>query len=624
MSYTVSPGINIVEQDLSQVVNQISSTPGGFVGDFEWGPVLEVTTVANQNDLVNKFGKPNDDNFVSFWSASNFLDYTYNLQLVRTVGSLAKNAVATGTAILIKNKTHYEENFAAGEASVGPVAAKYPGTKGNGLQVHIADSASFSGIALTGDITTLTTSKSVVGVGTFFTTELHVGAVLKNGAGATIGTVASITDDTHLTLETNAIVAVNANVATFNWKYAANFGIAPSTSTYVASRGGSNDELHVVIVDSLGKFTGTIGAILKTYPFLSKASDAKDATGNSSYYANVLLNDSYVFWMDHPTLGTNWGSQSTNTAFTSLVTPSISVLSGGVDSVSADGDKETGWTLFNNTETVNVGLLVTGDASPALQNYVISSIAEVRKDSVAFVSPQRTDVINNSGSEATACVTSRNLLPSSSYAVMDSGWKYQYDRFNDVYRWIPLNADNAGLCARTDNNYQPWYSPAGVSRGQIKNVTKLSWNPSKADRDILYVSGVNPVVTFPRQGTMLYGDKTLQSHSSAFDRINVRRLFIVLEKSISVASQYQLFEFNDVYSQAAFRNLVNPFLREVQGGKGITDFSVICDSTNNTAAIAANNQFRAQVIVKPNYSTNFIELNFTCVNNIAQFNVIGG
>ena len=624
MSFSISPAVTIVETDLTNVVNQVSTTPGAFVGDFEWGPAMEVRTVADSNALVGTFGKPNDTNFVSFFSASNFLDYTNNLQIIRVVGSTARNAVAEGTALLIENRSIYEAQYAAGEASVGVAAAKYPGTKGTGLILSIADSGSFADVTIQGTVTATLGSTTVTGVGTSFIAELHLGDVLKNSAGAVIGTVASVVTDTEVTLTNNAAVAVTAAAIKYDWAYASYFGIAPGTSSFVNSKGGSNDELHAVVIDGLGKFTGTAGTILKAYPFLSKASDAFDASGNSVYYANALANDLYIWWMGHPAGTTTWGNASSNTAFDSLSFPSVSALVGGVDDTPTDGEKLTGWLIFQNTEQYDVSLLVTGDASQSLLASIINDVAESRLDCVAYFSPARSAVINNTGNEVADIITYANTLPNSTYAFGTCNWKYQYDRFNDVYRWVPDNGDIAGLAARTDANYAPWYSPAGNNRGSIKNVTKLAWNPAKTDRDNLYINAINPVVTFPRQGTLLYGDKTFTVKPSAFSRINVRRLFIVLEKSIATASQYQLFEFNDVFSQANFRNLVSPFLREVQGGRGIQGFSVICDSSNNTPQVVSNNQFKAQIVVQPNYSINAIELNFVATNNIATFNVIGG
>jgi phage tail sheath protein FI len=280
--------------------------------------------------------------------------------------------------------------------------------------------------------------------------------------------------------------------------------------------------------------------------------------------------------------------------------------------------------LFNNADSVDVSLLMAGPTTTDTIPEKLITICESRKDAVAFISPDFDDVVDNAGSESTDIVAYAETITKSSYAVMDCGWKYQFDKYNDVYRWVPLNGDIAGLCARTDSNRDPWFSPAGLSRGVIKNVVKLSWNPTKAERDILYKAGVNPVVTFPGEGTILYGDKTLVNRPSAFDRINVRRLFIVLEKSIAKAARSSLFEFNDEFTRAAFVNLVEPYLRDVKGRRGIYDFKVVCDTTNNTPEVIDRNEFIGDIYIKPARSINYIQLNFVAVRTGVSFDEIVG
>jgi phage tail sheath protein FI len=311
--------------------------------------------------------------------------------------------------------------------------------------------------------------------------------------------------------------------------------------------------------------------------------------------------------------------------FTNIGKPETVSLVGGVsDDVLTDSAAITGYSLFANTELVDVSLIPLGGASQATQIYVINNVAEARKDCMAFMSPALADVLNAVGIEANNIIAVRNALPSSSYAALDSGWKYQYDRYNDVYRWIPLNGDSAGLCARTDFTNDPWWSPAGFNRGQIKNVIKLAYSPNQTDRDRLYPIGVNPVVSFKGQGTILYGDKTMLSKPSSFDRINVRRLFIVLEKAIATASKYQLFEFNDPFTRAQFRSFVEPFLRDVKGRRGIADFLVVCDETNNTGEVIDGNRFKASIYIKAARSINFIELQFVSTPTGAQFSEVVG
>jgi hypothetical protein len=430
-----------------------------------------------------------------------------------------------------------------------------------------------------------------------------------------------------------------ADSANFSgWAYKANFPAAPSTSAYATKNSSSGDELHIVVVDSLGKWTGTAGTVLESYAFLSKASDAKKEDGSTAYYKNAINSQSaYVWWANHPTgaaitadgAKSAWGVNAQGRTFLLLNGTVSADLAGGLDSLtSTNGQKIEAFELFSDGESLDVNLVMCGKADSVVANYVTQNVAEVRKDCVAFISPQNTSngevLTGTTSAVATAIVAYRNLITSSSYAVIDSGYKYQYDRYNDEYRWIPLNGDVAGLCARTDYTDDPWFSPAGLNRGQIKNVVKLAFNPRKTDRDTLYMAGVNPVVSFPGQGIVLFGDKTAQAKPSAFDRINVRRLFITLEKSISTAAKYQLFEFNDGFTRAQFKNIVEPFLRDVKGRRGITDFLVVCDGTNNTGEVIDTNRFVADIYIKPARSINFIQLNFIATRTGASFNEIAG
>ena len=425
----------------------------------------------------------------------------------------------------------------------------------------------------------------------------------------------------------NSIKISMADSATFpTWAYKTSFPTAPGTSDHAERVSGSDDELHVIVIEIQG---GT-EVVLETYSFLSKASDARKTDGSNSYYKTVINNSSrYVWWTDHPLSGTNWGTAAANTAFADLVGGQATItLTGGVDDfASDDGDFIDGYRLFANSEAIDISLIMLGKASTTVAIDVINNVAEYRLDCMAFISPEdisTADPIRLLGSFATdKIIAYRNALPSTSYASLDSGYKYQYDRYNDVYRWIPLNGDIAGLCARTDNTNDPWWSPGGLNRGQIKNCIKLAFNPNKTDRDTLYQAGVNPVVSFPGNGTVLYGDKTLLSKPSAFDRINVRRLFIVLEKAIAISAKYQLFEFNDGFTRAQFKNMVEPYLRDVEGRRGITDFQVVCDDTNNTGEVIDRNEFIADIYIKPARSINFITLNFIAARTGVAFSELG-
>lgn len=572
MAFQLSPGVLVTEKDLTNVVPAVSTSAGGYVGYFLWGPANEIKTVASENQLVREFGKPTSTTTVHFHTAANFLSYGNNLQLVRAVGSAARNAVCSGTAVKINNQDVYDTSYASGEGSVGPWAAKCPGAFGNSLRVLVADSSTFSGWEY----------EFPVDSETFVSAEVQ-------------------------------------------------FDGAPSTSSYVANIGGSNDELHVLVIDEDGKFTGIAGTVLEKFAFVSKASDAKNSDGSSNYYKNVINAQSkYIWWMDHPTqtgTGSAWGTAAAPAAYKNIATSTDEdySLTGGVDAAPADGDIQAGYDLLANKELIDISLVLTGGYGSTLSQYVIDNVAEYRKDCMVFLSPPLAAVQNNAGGEADDIVTYRNstLDRSSSYAVMDSGWKVQYDKYNDVYVNVPLNADTAGLCARTDQTNDPWWSPAGFNRGAIKNCVKLLFSPNQTDRDTLYKNGVNPVVSFPGQGVVLYGDKTLLAKPSAFDRINVRRLFIVLEKAIATAAKFQLFEFNDVFTRAQFRSLVEPFLRDVRGRRGIYDFRVVCDETNNTGEVIDRNEFVADIYIKPAKSINFIYLNFIATRTSVSFEEVG-
>ena len=424
-------------------------------------------------------------------------------------------------------------------------------------------------------------------------------------------------------------VSVCDSVGFSTWNYKSYFTTAPGTSSAAASVGALNDELHVVVIDTTGAFTGSQGTVLETYPFLSKALDAVDSLGNSNYYKNVIFtNSKYVYAIDPPSYtstAVTWGLPMVDVTFTNLPAPITVQFAGGVDSTPTDADLVTAYGLFTNADEIDISLVITGGADVTVQQYVIDNIVNARMDCVAFVSPPASAVVNQNGNETTNITTwNTSLARSTSYAVADCGWKYMFDKYNNTYRCVPLNGDTAGLCVYTDSVRDPWFSPAGFNRGNLKNVVKLAWNPSKTSRDALYSLGINPVATFPGNGTVLYGDKTLQSKPSAFDRINVRRLFIVLEKTIAQAAKYSLFEFNDAFTQAQFVALVTPFLRDVQGRRGIYDFKVVCDSTNNTPEVVDSNQFVGDIYIKPARSINFIQLNFVAVRTGVDFTEVVG
>jgi hypothetical protein len=511
-------------------------------------------------------------------AAANFLAYGNDLRVVRvinpTVSANASNNAVSNTShyATIANDEDYFNNQYAASNTVVQWAARYPGALGNSLKVSVcSEEASFS-----------------------------------------------------------------------SWAYASFFDAAPNTSNYAAATTGNanlKDEVHVIVVDEDGLLTGTANTVLERWANLSKASDARGDDGSTIYYKEVVYrNSQWIHWLGHAS-GANatnaWGQTvaTVNASGDKFHQPAVDnySLANGADGSVKQSDMVAAVDLFDNKEKIDISLLFAGDcgvgANSAINPVTVSNeyltVAASRKDCVAFVSPAYANVVGSQAS-ASAVVSHRNALTDTSYGVMDSGWKYQYDKYNDVYRWVPLNADIAGLCVRTDLQRDPWFSPAGLNRGQVRNLVKLAFNPTQSERDTLYKAGVNPVVSFPGEGTVLFGDKTLQGRPSAFDRINVRRLFIVLEKAISTAARSSLFEFNDEFTRSQFVALVEPFLRDVQGRRGIFDFRVVCDETNNTAGVIDRNEFVGDIYIKPARSVNFIQLNFVAVRSGVAFDEIVG
>ena len=629
MAFQLSPGVNVSEIDLTTVVPAVGTTQGAFSGAFQWGPIEKRILVDSEVKLVERFGKPDANTATSFFTAANFLAYGNNLRIVRAANTNSNNATTGGNGIYIKHEEDYEENYLNGEGTFGDFAARYAGTLGNSLRISICPSAN----AFSGNLTSLasiTSNASIVGNTTINLSSSGATLIANNDfisvdGGTTYIRVAQIST-TVVTLATALTTAVSAGASVLRkWQYADNFDGAPGTSTFVADKGGSGDEMHIIVIDEDGQLTGSANTVLEKYAYLSKASDAKSDSGSSSYYPRVIFNKSkYIYWGDHTSGGTNWGNAALGTTYTNINTPVSSSLAGGLYETPGTDDLIRGYDFFKDAEIVDISLVLAGATSQTVATHLIGNIAEARKDCLVFLSPRRDDVVDQAGSERANITTFRNLLTSSSYAVIDSAWKYQYDKYNDVYRYIPMNGDTAGLCVRTDTERDPWFSPAGFNRGQIKNVIRLSFNPTKAERDELYKIGVNPVVTFPGEGTILFGDKTLLAKPSAFDRINVRRLFIVLEKAIAKAAKFSLFEFNDEFTRAQFVALVEPFLRDVRGRRGIYDYRVVCDETNNTGEVIDRNEFIGDIYIKPARSINFIQLNFVAVRTGVAFDEVVG
>ena len=632
MAFQLSPGVNVSEIDLTTIVPSVATSVGAFAGQFSWGPVGEVITISDEVRLVEVFGGPNNTNYEYWFSASNFLAYSNNLKVVRAANTTSTlNASANGAAALIKNSDDYLANYSTANTSLGPVAARYAGAFGNSLRVSIcASSQAFSANLTVTDsmrANAAISGATVINVNGTATVNANVqsGDLISVNGGSSYIRVASV-NATAIVLSSAVSAAVDVGTPILRkWQYADTFGVAPGTSDYTTAAGGSGDELHIIIVDEDGKFSGGVAnTVLEKYEFVSKASDAKFGDGSTNYYVNILNQRSrYVWWTGHAPGNSNWGTAAAGVTFDSVKNPFSASLSAGADGTITTGAITTAYAYFANPDAIDISLIISGPGNATVATNLIS-LAETRKDCMVFLSPTAASVVNNSGSETTAVIAYRNSLTSSSYSVLDSGYKYQFDKYNDVYRYVPLNGDIAGVCARTDLERDPWFSPGGFNRGVIKNVIKLSWNPTKAERDDLYVVGINPVVTFQGQGTVLFGDKTLLSRPSVFDRINVRRLFIVLEKSIARAARSSMFEFNDQFTRAQFINLVEPFLRDVQGRRGITDFRVVCDGTNNTPNVVDSNQFVGDIYIKPARSVNFIQLNFVAVRTGVSFEEVVG
>jgi len=563
-----SPAITVKEVDLSGFVPNVQSTTGAFVGNFRWGPAKKATLVDTEATLAEKFGSPTTTGAVDFLSAAQFLRYSSAMFVVRELTSAAKNATSSSTVVTnVNNKDHWDEIKSAfgadsGDTNVGAWIGKWAGALGNSLKAEICTAAGFAA-----------------------------------------------------------------------WAYKGEFDAAPGTSAYASVRSGSNDECHIVVVDEDGEISGTVGTVLERFAFVSMASDAKAADGTNNYAADVVNSSSEYVWLAHwdGDLSTmsNAGTAASGTAFGNPSAAITKSLTGGVDSAAlTTAEVATGFDLYQDTDTIQVDFLIApGMANASDQATVVNDLAGIagvtRKDCIVVTSPDRAAVVNNSTPVASSVTTAAGFN-SSSYIVVDNNYLKVYDKFNDQYIFIPAASTTAGVMAATDANAAPWFSPAGQRRGQYFGVTALSYSPTKAERDTLYKAGLNPVANIPGQGILLFGDKTFLNRPSAFDRVNVRRLFLVMERAIASAARNVMFEFNDEFTRAEFTNIVEPFLREIQGRRGITDFKVVCDSTNNGPSVVDRNEFIANIFVKPARSINYVTLNFVAVRTGVDFEEVAG
>jgi hypothetical protein len=568
-----SPSVVVKEVDLTSVVRNASSTTGATVGNFRWGPVDERVKIADEAQLASTFGSPDDATSVDFHSSAFFLRYAQDLQVVRAIDSSALNAYSTtegADAVLVKNRTHFDAQEAALDSDGHTFIAKYPSSLGASLRVSMlpADSAA----------------------STQFT----------------------------------------------NWAYASSFNAAPGTSTFATAKSSANDEVHVAVVDADGEFTGTPGTVLETFPFLSLAPNARTPDGSTNYVKDVINNASKYVWFagfdsnyTAAGAGQNAGpGDITNYIITAPTHKTIELGGSGASGLLSTGQVLSAFDLFEDADEVQVDFLIapqsaTRETATTVVNDLTVIAQLTRKDCVAVTSPARSDVINNAD-PTTAVAATAATFTSSSYLIVDNNFLKVYDKYNDKYIYIPAASSTAGIMAAADANSAPWFSPAGTRRGQYLGITSLAWTPNKPQRDTLYKTGVNPIANIPGQGVLLYGDKTKLARPSAFDRINVRRLFLVIERAISDAAKNVLFEFNDEFTRAEFVNIVEPFLREIQGRRGITDFRVVCDETNNTPALIDRNEFKADIFVKPARSINYVTLSFVGVRTGVDFEEVVG
>ena len=589
-----SPAVVVKEVDLSGVVPNVQTTTGATVGNFRWGPVGERKLISNETELVNTYSSPDSTNTIDFHSASMFLKYSNSMFVTREVTSAAMNAGAatkgtfdsdgaTGTttlAQLVKGKTDFDTKK-AGFLSQSPnsvggrirALARFPGELGNSIAIH----------------------------------------TLTAGDSATMGGFT-------------------------NWAYRNNFNLQPGTSTYAAKFSSTHDEIHVAIVDSDGLISGTKNTVLEAYDALSVAPDAVSDDGTSNYVRDVINERSnYVYFLHHDSAEVAAGAGVTK-ASNGSVNYKVSGIPAATSQAFANGKNsgalsvtqfQSGFELYEDRDTVQVDFLIApgmaarGDQT-TMTNDLVSTATSLRKDCVVVSSPSRADVVDLTTGQTEAIVAQAATFTASSYLIVDNNYLKVYDKYNDQYIFIPAASSTAGIMALSDFNAAPWFSPAGQRRGQLLGITDLSWSPTKAQRDTLYRNYVNPIANMPGQGTMLYGDKTHLRKNSAFDRINVRRLFLSIERAIAAAAQNVMFEFNDEFTRAEFVNVVEPFLREIKGRRGITDFKLVCDATNNTAAVIDRNEFIANVFVKPARSINFVTLNFVGVRTGVDFTEIVG
>ena len=717
MSFPISPGVYNREQDYTNSVPTLATSTAALAGIFNWGPLFVPYFISSQKQYKAVFGPCTANNFETYMSGWNFLEYGHSLFVVRAANTTANssgvpasntalNAVgglipvgASGgpttsdvlSSVVLNTSGFYAKDGISAYPSTVNYVAKWPGAKGNTLRVSQCDSANqyHSNVLITGGLTGAYTGNTYNGAITFVPGSNTANLIITLNAGQiayanlfantitgsylTVGDIIKVSSDVRGTpyqyLQTSAFgngvtnttatsvqikftrpymgstnTTVSASLERY-WQYYRN---APAPTTWISntqlasSANTIQDLMQVVVVDEDGVISGVRNTILEVYNNLSRATDSVSADGTSTWYHNVINTQSPYIWHVNDRTGSvsNTASNLTNVTATNIVLSTS--LAGG-----QDGDSETtaplqtlinGWSLFQGVENITIDLVIAGKSVGStignygllngtynnfgLASWLISNIAQIRKDCVVFFSPDRSIVLNNSGSEALSLIDWASLIPPSTYAFMDNNYKYQYDSDNNVYRWVPFNGDVAGLCAYTDSIAHPWVSPAGFNRGVISNVTQVAYNAQEGDRDLIYPQGINPIVSFPGRGTVLYGDRTFTTQSTGFNRINVRRLFLVVERAIKAFAQNTLFELNDVFTQNQFKNMITPYLRSIVGNNGISDFLIDCDNTINTATVADNEEFLCAIYIKPIHSINFIQITYVNTPTGTSFSTV--
>lgn len=653
MASLISPGIVIKERDLTTaVVTNSQSITGAFASTFARGPVGEITTISSQSELLETFGKPSASNAEDWFVASEFLNYGGRLAVVRAeTGTNSANS-GSNASLNVKNSADWEGGLGSGETFV----AKTPGTWGNALRVIVADRGADQVITLatapgTDPVAGAAVTFNLSGGGTATAEVLSYAAqvltVILDDPTVLISTADALDDGSDPDVAISTVADWWSTTSVGGVALSA-IGPRPGTSQYAADRSIKYDEVHVAVVDSTGAISGTAGTVIERLTYLSKLSDGKGTENQATYYKTAINTSSeYIFTgttivgayaPSSSDAGDAWGQASTDSGvdkFTLATATSTDLASGADDYAYTAGEIDTAYEVFSETEETSVDFVLMGgsmstETDTKLKAGSVMAIAQNRKDCIAFISPHKGNQVGSSGAltrslQKTNTINFFNTLASTSYAVFDSGYKYMYDRFNDLYRWVPCNGDVAGLCVSTSATLEDWFSPAGTNRGGLRNAVKLAFNPTQSDRDELYQSRINPIVSLTGTGTVLFGDKTALASPSAFDRINVRRLFLAVQKRAETLAKGVLFEQNDATTRVGFASALNSFMAEIQARRGVTDFLVVCDGSNNTASVVDRNEFVAEIYIKPTRSINYVTVTLTATKSGVSFSeVIGG